>query len=49
MVEGCVGSAPVRPILERLATPRSELAHMWDAARPINGPSPVARLFSQAM
>jgi putative DNA primase/helicase len=35
MVEDCVGSAPVRPILEKLATPRSELARMWDAAGPI--------------
>jgi putative DNA primase/helicase len=42
MVEGCVGSAPVRPILEKLATPRSELARIWDAAGPIKGPSPVA-------
>jgi putative DNA primase/helicase len=42
MVEGCVGNAPVRPILEKLATPRLELARIWDAAKPIKRPSPVA-------
>jgi phage/plasmid primase-like uncharacterized protein len=42
MVEDCVGSAPVRPILEKLATPRSELARIWDAAGPIKVGSPVA-------
>jgi putative DNA primase/helicase len=47
MVEGCVGNAPVRPILEKLVTPRSELARMWDAAKPIKGPSPVAHYLAK--
>jgi putative DNA primase/helicase len=42
MVEGCMGRAPVRPIPEKLATPRSELARIWDAAGPIRAHSPVA-------
>jgi putative DNA primase/helicase len=46
MVESCVGNAPVRPILERLVTPRSELARMWDAAGPIRPGSAVADYLS---
>jgi putative DNA primase/helicase len=42
MVEGCIGNVPVRPILEKLATPRLELSRIWDAAGPIKAHSPVA-------
>jgi putative DNA primase/helicase len=47
MVEDCVGSAPVRPILEKLVTPRLELARMWDAAKPINESVEVARYLAK--
>jgi putative DNA primase/helicase len=42
MIEGVTGVAKFEPILENPATPRSELARIWDAARPINESSEVA-------